>query len=703
MLMKNNKISKLMLFLALLLTNINFAYTNEKFFLSADTISKNEENDTIKAEGNVNITNNQYKLKADEIIYYIKEKKVLAKGNVIIIEKNTNVIYATEAELSSDLKSNFIKNIGVLLSDNSRLAAKSAKTIKEADKTIYKNVVFTKCKSCEERTDESIMWKLKAKKATHLKKSKVILYESVFLEVFNIPILFVPIFYHPDPSVKSKTGFLTPKISSTNTFGTVYEQPIYFNFSNTSNLITKTRLSSKEGLFIMNDHNTISNNSNLKLKYSLTEGTKVRINEPTKKEIRGHLDFKYIYKDSGSWLYGANIKRSSDKSYLSKYDLSEGENLLNQNIFTEWGSLYKKASFDLIKFQSLSDEYLVSNLPFIRPSISFESNNLNNKQRNRNSSIKLSFNSVTRKNNKDVDSIHIETINNKSYIYNGFLIKDFNIFNIDAYNKNGTSNNKALIKFFPKLGLDIQYPLINFSKRYSFLIEPKVQLFISPDDYYNDKIRNEDSLELDLNSSNLFNYDRYSGNDRKESGTRLNYGILFKQTNSNNQSLSSSLGQTFNNNKQELFNKNSGFKNKRSEIVGNIIFTDASYDLSYDYRFSESLNLNRNNFNVQTRANNLGLMLSYIQLKGFASSENSDTEQINYGFNYDINKSWNINFYQLRDLAGATYSVPLRTNIGIQFSNECTALQFTYTRDKSYNVDIPASTNLSFNIKLFGF
>ena len=43
--MKNNKISKLMLFLALLLININFAYTNEKFFLTADTIIKNEEND----------------------------------------------------------------------------------------------------------------------------------------------------------------------------------------------------------------------------------------------------------------------------------------------------------------------------------------------------------------------------------------------------------------------------------------------------------------------------------------------------------------------------------------------------------------------------------------------------------------------------------------------------------------------------------
>ena len=87
MLMRDNNIFKLVLFLALILINTNPAYTAEKFFLSADSISKNEENNTIKAEGNVNITNNQYQLKANEITYYLKEKKVFAKGNVIIIEK----------------------------------------------------------------------------------------------------------------------------------------------------------------------------------------------------------------------------------------------------------------------------------------------------------------------------------------------------------------------------------------------------------------------------------------------------------------------------------------------------------------------------------------------------------------------------------------------------------------------------------------
>ena len=71
MLMRNNKIFKLILFWALLLSATKPAYTAEKFFLSADTISKNEENNTIKAEGNVNIINNQYKLKAKWITIFI--------------------------------------------------------------------------------------------------------------------------------------------------------------------------------------------------------------------------------------------------------------------------------------------------------------------------------------------------------------------------------------------------------------------------------------------------------------------------------------------------------------------------------------------------------------------------------------------------------------------------------------------------------
>ena len=698
------KFNLIVIFLvSVMFVDCKFSVALDNFYLSANRIEKNDKNNTITAYENVNITSGKYKLKADKIIYYLKKKEILAKGNVIIFEQDGDVFYASEAELSDDLKINIIKNMGILLSDNSRIAASSAKSFASKNKIVYKNVIFTKCNSCKKDEGGDVLWKLKAKKATHLKKSKTILYENVFLEAFNIPILYVPIFYHPDPSVKNKTGLLTPKVSNSNIFGTSYTQPIFFNISETSNLTVKTRYSSKEGFFLENDHKKISKNSNLKLKYSFTKGTKIRVDEVAKKEFRGHLDLKYIYEINDNWLYGTNIKRSSDKSYLSKYNLSEGESVLNQNFFTEWGNIFSNVTVDLFKFQSLSDEYDVSNLPFIRPNINIHINNLDDNKRKRNFMHKLSFNSVTRKNKKNVDSLHFESKSNRNHIYNGFLLKDISIINIDAYNSNGTSNQKRLLKFFPQLGLEIQYPLIKKNNTNTFLIEPKSQIFLSPDDNKNYKIRNEDSLEVDLASSNLFDHDRYPGYDRIESGLRSNYGINIKSINKKGGNLSGFLGQILNSNQQDLFDQSSGFKNKRSEIVGNIIYNNANYDFYYDFRLSEGLKLNRNTISSEVSLNNLELDLSYVQLKSFSSLRNNDTEQINYGFKKYFKNNWNFSFNQSRDLAGALYSLPLRTNFGINFTNECTALEVGYTRDRSYDIDIPAVTNLSFNVKLFGF
>ena len=73
-----------MFLILFLFINVKSVFATEKFFLSADTISKNENNNTIKAEGNVSITNNQYKLKANEMVYYLSKKKIFAKGNVNI-------------------------------------------------------------------------------------------------------------------------------------------------------------------------------------------------------------------------------------------------------------------------------------------------------------------------------------------------------------------------------------------------------------------------------------------------------------------------------------------------------------------------------------------------------------------------------------------------------------------------------------------
>ena len=684
--------------------NFKSLFSNDAFYLTAESISNDRKKNIFTASGKVNIKFGKTKLKADKVIYDRVNSDVLAQGNVIIFYENGDVLYADKAKLNENLRSGFIKNIGVLLSNDARLAASSAISQDDKNQTVYKNVLFTNCRTCEKNNKKEILWRLKAKKAKHLKRSKIILYESVYLEFYKIPVLYVPIFYHPDPSVKSKTGLLTPKVSNSSVFGTVYNQPIFFNISNTANLTVNTKFSSKEGFLIGNDYNKISSTSELKLKSSFTRGSKARINEPTKKEFRGHLDLKYYNRVDKNILIGANIKRASDKSYLAKYGFSEGDSVLNQNIFLESGNLYKKMSLDIFKFQSLSQEYTTSNLPFIRPYLNFSWNNLNNNKRKRNYNNKLTINSITRTNKQNVDNINFETNNSKSYMFNnGLLLRNLNLLNIGLYAKNATSNNKSLIKAFPQTGLSLEYPLIENRKKSTLLLEPKAQLFLSPDDYKNYKIRNEDSLDVDLSSSNLYSTNRYSGYDRVESGIRANYGILLENINSNRNNFSAFIGQAFNNNKQQLFNKFSGFGNKTSEMVGNILFKSNNYNLNYDFRFDEELRLNRNTLESNINLDSMSYNISYIQLKNFASTRHNDTEQITYGLNKKLSDNWHFNIKQLRDLAGAKYSYPLKTNLSLQFFNECAFFEVNYIRDKSYNIDIPAVTNLNFRIKLFGF
>ena len=146
------------------------------------------------------------------------------------------------------MKEGIIKKLGVLLSDESRLVASSAQKNSKKYKTVYKNISYSRCKNCE--NEKGTFWKLNAKKATHLEKSKVILYEDVYLEVLNLPLLYFPFFYHPDPTVKRKTGLLAPSFSQSNVFGVSYEQPLFLNLSPKSDLTLKTKLTQKEGILL---------------------------------------------------------------------------------------------------------------------------------------------------------------------------------------------------------------------------------------------------------------------------------------------------------------------------------------------------------------------------------------------------------------------------------------------------------------------
>ena len=76
-------------------------------------------------------------------------------------------------------------------------------------------------------------------------------------------------------------------------------------------------------------------------------------------------------------------------------------------------------------------------------------------------------------------------------------------------------------------------------------------------------------------------------------------------------------------------------------------------------------------------------------------------ELLSYGIGKMIFSNWKIDFYQYRDLAGAHLSTPFKSAVGLTFENDCAQIKFNITRDKSYDIDIPSTTNYNFTINLF--
>ena len=77
--------------------------------------------------------------------------------------------------------------------------------------------IFTLCDY--RKNDKCPPWSLQAKDMRHDKKKKTIYYKDAWLKVYDVPVLYFPKFFHPDPSVKRRSGFLQPQFNNSETLG----------------------------------------------------------------------------------------------------------------------------------------------------------------------------------------------------------------------------------------------------------------------------------------------------------------------------------------------------------------------------------------------------------------------------------------------------------------------------------------------------
>src|SRR3546814_9333044 len=107
------------------------------------------------------------------------------------------------------LKEGFIRDIRVLLADNTRIAAASG-TRTGGNRTEFSKGVFSPCELCRDDPTRPPLWQLKANEVVHDQVAHDIIYYDAWLEFFGIPALYTPYLRHPDPTVARRSRFPAP-------------------------------------------------------------------------------------------------------------------------------------------------------------------------------------------------------------------------------------------------------------------------------------------------------------------------------------------------------------------------------------------------------------------------------------------------------------------------------------------------------------
>ncbi|MGZ3349082.1 MAG: LPS-assembly protein LptD, partial [Xanthobacteraceae bacterium] len=185
----------------------------EQMLVRAAEINYDYSNERVSAVGNVQLYFGNSTLEADRVIYDQKTKRLHAEGNVTLTQGDGSVTHGEIMDLSDDYRDGFVDSLRLDAPEQTRFAAERAER-SSGNYTVFHNGVYTACEPCRDDPKKPPKWQVKAARIIHDQGEKMLYFEDARLEFIGVPMAYFPYLSAPDPTVKRKTGVLTPNYST---------------------------------------------------------------------------------------------------------------------------------------------------------------------------------------------------------------------------------------------------------------------------------------------------------------------------------------------------------------------------------------------------------------------------------------------------------------------------------------------------------
>jgi LPS-assembly protein len=679
------------------------------FLLTADRIVYDYNNETVSAQGSVEIISDDRVLRADRITYNRPQKLVTASGNIVLLEPTGEVAFSEYLELDSELKTGFIDSLKILLADDSRFAANRA-TRPTQDRIEMSKAVYSPCRACEEAPERPLLWQIKAKQIVHLRDQQEIVYRDAVLEVFGIPIAYTPYFRHADPTVRRKTGFLTPRFGSSSDLGATFQVPFFWAIDEQRDLTFEPIISSEEGLVLAGEYRAVIQQGEYNVSGSATYVDK-RNDEDARtggQEFRGHIFGRGRFDIDDTWRWGVDVARTTDDTYLQRFRFSDADTLTS-DLFIEGFSGRNYAAASTYAFQGLESEDDKGTTPFVLPLLDY-------------GYVAEPFNGVTftldanavslyRTDSNDTRRLSVDGGLRFPWVHDsGNVLTLISKLRLDAFwlndyvNPNrpaAGSQNDTEFRAIPLLALDWRFPLIRKSGTVRQLIEPVAQLIVTPHGGNPSTIPNEDSQSIEFDDTNLFSLNRFAGYDRIESGPRANIGLKAAAYGEKGGHIAAVAGQVFRLKDDDTFAQQTGLDDDRSDYVTGLTWVPSDFlDLAHRMRIDpERFSIQRQELYFSLGPENFRVSGTYAKIdRDLTITDLVDREEVYGALKWKIDPQWTLTADARRDLTGDGSQI--NTAAGLFYQDECIGFNFTFERDFTRDRDIEPSTSVNFRIVL---
>lgn len=669
----------------------------------ADQVSYAYDPEVVTASGNVVLRRADQSVRADTVTWDRRSGRIVATGNIRLVDADGNQLYTDRVELTDELKAGAMQNLLIALRDGGRLAAVTGER-DPAGNIILSHASYSGCAVEDEQgCPRNPTWQVIARRVVYLPDQRTIRFSGARLRLFGLTLMPLP---RLDIASDGRpiNGLLIPDIQLTANNGVQVSDTWYQRLGPNQDLALTGYLFTEALPMISARYRALVNDGAFQITGYATRSRRISVSGTPvggaqANDLRGYFYANGRFQFSPAWSLSASLRLASDRTFLRRYDINRDDRLRSTFNLERIGER-SYFSFSGWATQTMRVADRQGLVPVALPVLDWR-RRLADPVLGGQVELQANTLAVTRTSGQDTQRAFARAQWDLSRLSPwGQEVTFTALARGDVYHSTQNDLTNSYYRGLPgwqgrgiALGaVDVRWPLVGAAFGGTQVLTPRLQVVASPP-IRNLAVPNEDARAIDLEDSNLFALNRFPGYDRVEDLVRFTYGFDW-QFERPGLRLKTTLGQSVRlTNQATVVPDGTGLSDRMSDVVGRteVRFRD-KIKLTWRYRLDkDNLAVRRNEIDATIGNERTYAELGYLRLnRDIASVEDlQDREELRAAGRFAFARYWSmfgstvINLTNRQEDPRNTSNgfQPLRTRLGLAYTDDCLEFALTWRRD----------------------